>query len=90
MKDFEKSVRGLELMGMIAGILLILAAVGVFFSGAFAPHFMTLAVGCGIVVNIVLTVLTFLKRQPVRGVFFLVLALMLTAVFIMQILILEG
>lgn len=89
-KDEEKAVKGLEILGAVAGALLILAAIGAFLFENVTPHLMALAVGCGIIVNAVLLVLGFHKRQVVRGVIFALITLLLIAVFIMQIMTLKN
>lgn len=71
---------------MAAGILLIASAVGMFLSGAAAAGFMAAAVGCGVVMNMALAILAFIRKQPARGIVFQTLSLMLTAIFVMQIL----
>lgn len=89
-RDEEKLIKRLETLGAAAAILLILAAAGAFLVPNITEHLMALAVGCGIVVNAVLTVLGFYRKQTVRSVIFLVLTLLLIAVFIMQLLRMEG
>lgn len=89
-KDEERLIKGLEMLGAAAAVLLILAAAGAFLVPNITEYLMALAVGCGIVVNAVLTVLGFYRKQTVRSVIFLMLTLLLIAVFIMQLLRMEG
>ena len=83
-------MKGLESLGAAAAILLILATLGAFLLPDIASPLMALTVGCGIVVNAVLTVLGFYRKQTVRSVIYLVATLILLVVFVLQILRLEG
>lgn len=85
MKDYDRALRGLERTGVIAGVLLILSSAAAFFFDELSPHLMALAVGCGIVVNAVLMICSFLKNRIVRSALFLAVTLMLTVVFALQI-----
>lgn len=86
----EKVIQGLEFTGAVAALILIAAVVLAFIVLDFTPHFMALAVGCGIVVNAVLMVLAFVKNHIMRGVATGVITVFLIVVFVFQILILEG
>ena len=89
-KEEEKIMKGLESLGAAAAILLILATLGAFLLPDIASLLMALTVGCGIVVNAVLTVLGCYRKQTVRSVIYLVATLILLVVFVLQILRLEG
>ena len=88
MKNCDKSVRGLMIVGCIAGGLLILAGIGVFLSVAATPYLMALAVGCGMVVNAVLAFFSLLGHHKACCVVFLAIVLALAALFIRQLVLL--
>lgn len=88
MEHLDRNIRGLSIIGVIAGSILIFSAVSMFILEEYAPYLMILAVGCGIIVNLVLSVLSFLRKQMVRSVCGIAVVLLLGAVFLMQILIL--
>ena len=84
-KQEEKMIKRLELLGASAGVLLILAAIGVFVLEDITQQLMILAVGCGMVLNAVLMILNFHKGKRVSSLFLLVFVLILTVVFIIQV-----
>ena len=84
-REEEKWIKRLEVLGASAAVIVIVSAVGTFLLDSIAMQLMALAVGCGSIVNAVLMVLCYYKKKTVPSVFFMIFALLLVAMFIMQI-----
>lgn len=79
----------LEVVGLIAGIVLIACFGVIFFDLEVAPIFMTIVFGMGVIMNSVIAMLRFCKNRVVSGCFFTALSIVLLVIFILRLFVLK-
>ena len=89
----KKKVRrllDLEIMGSIAGLVLIICAVAGFLNMENAPGFFVLVVGMGVLVNGILAALKYIKQRYVSAVLLTIFTVALLALLVVQLILAEG
>lgn len=74
----------LEVVGLIAGLILIICFVAMFVNVQTSRLFMNAAIGMGVILNGVLAALGFLRKRKSLGRFFLVTALLFFLILILR------
>jgi uncharacterized membrane protein HdeD (DUF308 family) len=91
MKNSKKgSTWDLQIVGMIAGIILIVCFEIMFWDAEMAPLFMTIVIGMGVIMNGSVAAIKLLKGKKTAGIFFTVIAAALLTLFFLRLFLLNG
>lgn len=85
MKNLKKSdTWDLEVVGLIAGFILIVCFDIIFVDAETSPIFLTIVIGMGVILNSVIAMLRFCRDKIASGIFFWGLTVLLLALFVLR------